>query len=45
MSGWLRTGQIKYQETLFEGIENAPRALIALLNGANTGKMMVKLSG
>jgi NADPH-dependent curcumin reductase CurA len=44
MSGWLRSGEIKYQETLFEGIENAPRALIALLQGANTGKMMVKLA-
>jgi NADPH-dependent curcumin reductase CurA len=44
MTGWLRNGQIQYQETLFEGIENAPRALIALLNGANTGKMMVKLA-
>jgi len=43
MAGWLKNGQIKYQETLFEGIENAPRALIALLNGENTGKMMVKL--
>jgi NADPH-dependent curcumin reductase CurA len=45
MTGWLKNGQIKYQETFFEGIENAPRALIALLNGANTGKMMVKLAG
>jgi NADPH-dependent curcumin reductase CurA len=45
MTGWLKNGQIKYQETLFEGIESAPRALIALLNGANTGKMMVKLAG
>ncbi len=43
MTGWLKNGQIKYRETLFEGIENAPRALIALLNGENTGKMMVKL--
>ncbi len=45
MTGWLKNGQIKYQETLFDGIENAPRALIALLNGENTGKMMVKLAG
>ncbi|HTP75580.1 MAG TPA: NADP-dependent oxidoreductase [Rhizomicrobium sp.] len=44
MTGWLKNGRIKYQETLFEGIENAPRALIALLNGENTGKMMVKLA-
>ncbi|MBV9045776.1 MAG: NADP-dependent oxidoreductase [Alphaproteobacteria bacterium] len=43
MTGWLKNDQIKYQETLFYGIENAPAALIALLNGENTGKMMVKL--
>ncbi len=45
MTGWLKAGKVKYRETLFEGIENAPQALIALLNGKNTGKMMVKLSG
>jgi hypothetical protein len=44
MTGWLRDGKIHYRETLFEGIEDAPRALIALLNGANTGKTMVKLA-
>ncbi len=44
MAGWLRDGLIKYQETIFEGIENAPAALIGLLNGVNTGKMLVKLS-
>ncbi|HXC56980.1 MAG TPA: NADP-dependent oxidoreductase [Rhizomicrobium sp.] len=43
MTGWLKDGRIKYQETLFEGIAQAPAALIALLNGANTGKMLVKL--
>jgi NADPH-dependent curcumin reductase CurA len=44
MSGWLSSGQIKYQETFFEGFESAPHALIALLNGANTGKTMVRLA-
>jgi NADPH-dependent curcumin reductase CurA len=43
MTGWLKSGQVKYQETVFEGIENASAALIALLNGKNTGKMLVKL--
>jgi hypothetical protein len=43
MTAWLRNGDVKYRETLFEGIENAPAALIALLNGKNTGKMLVKL--
>jgi NADPH-dependent curcumin reductase CurA len=44
MTGWLKGGAVKYQETLFDGIDRAPAALIALLNGANTGKMMVKLA-
>ncbi len=44
MTGWLKAGQVKYEETLFDGIENAPKALIALLNGVNTGKMMVRLA-
>jgi NADPH-dependent curcumin reductase CurA len=45
MTGWIKSGQIKYQETVVEGIEQAPAALIGLLNGENTGKMLVKLTG
>jgi len=44
MAAWLREGKIKYRETIFEGVENAPAALIGLLNGVNTGKMLVKLA-
>ena len=44
MTGWLKDGRMKYQETIVNGVENAPGALIGLLNGANTGKMMVKLA-
>ena len=43
MTAWLKNGQIKYQETVVNGLENAPKALIGLLNGENTGKMMVKV--
>ena len=43
MTGWLKNGQIKYQETFFDGIANAPAALIGMLNGENTGKTLVKL--
>jgi NADPH-dependent curcumin reductase CurA len=43
MTGWLKEGRVKYQETIVEGIENAPGALIGLLNGENTGKMLVKI--
>jgi NADPH-dependent curcumin reductase CurA len=43
MTGWLKAGKIKYQETIREGIEAAPDALIGLLKGENVGKMLVKV--
>jgi leukotriene B4 12-hydroxydehydrogenase/15-oxo-prostaglandin 13-reductase len=43
MAKWIREGKIKYRETVVEGFENAPRALIGVLSGDNTGKMIVKL--
>jgi NADPH-dependent curcumin reductase CurA len=44
MKGWLREGRIKYRETILEGIEQAPAALIGLFSGLNTGKMLVRLA-
>ena len=41
---WIRSGQIKQRETVVEGFENLPKALVALFEGANTGKMMVQIS-
>ena len=43
MTGWLREGRIQYQETILDGIDAAPRALIGLFEGLNAGKMLVKL--
>lgn len=43
MAKWIKEGKIKYRETFVEGFENAPRALIGVLSGDNTGKMIVKL--
>jgi NADPH-dependent curcumin reductase CurA len=37
-------GEIKYSETIVDGIRNAPEAFLGLLSGANTGKMLVRLS-
>ncbi len=44
LAGWVGSGQIKYQETVASGIENAPAAFISMLNGGNIGKQLVKLS-
>jgi NADPH-dependent curcumin reductase CurA len=44
MSGWLESGKLKAEETILEGIENAPAALAGLFTGMNTGKMLVRLS-
>ena len=44
MRGWLRNGTMRYEETVFDGIEAASDALIGLFTGQNTGKMLVKLA-
>jgi NADPH-dependent curcumin reductase CurA len=36
-------GKLKYRESVVEGLENAPRGLIDLLQGKNFGKQLVKL--
>jgi NADPH-dependent curcumin reductase CurA len=43
MAGWLADGTVRYDETIVDGLENAPKAFIDLLDGANTGKMLVRL--
>ena len=44
MREWLRSGQIRFDETVVEGLDQAPSAFIGLLEGKNTGKMIVDLS-
>ena len=44
MEQWVRSGEIKQRETVVEGFQNLPKALVALFDGANTGKMMVHVS-
>jgi NADPH-dependent curcumin reductase CurA len=41
---WYRAGQLKYRETVAEGIETAPAALINMLSGGNVGKQVVRLA-
>lgn len=44
MSQWIQEGKIKWEETVYEGIENAPDAFMGLFTGDNLGKMVVKLA-
>ncbi|MER5645838.1 NADP-dependent oxidoreductase [Streptosporangium sp. NPDC002524] len=44
VGAWLREGKITFTETVVDGLENAPRAFIDMLRGANTGKMLVRLA-
>lgn len=40
---WVRDGRVHYQETIVDGIENAPDAFMGMLRGENTGKMLVRI--
>jgi hypothetical protein len=43
VGGWLAQGRIVVRETFVDGLENAPEALLGLLRGDNTGKMVVRV--
>ncbi len=45
MGQWMRAGQIRLDETIVDGLENAPEAFLDLLRGRNIGKMLVRLAG
>jgi NADPH-dependent curcumin reductase CurA len=44
MVRWITTGQVKWQETIVDGIQQAPQAFIDLFTGGNAGKMLVRLA-
>ena len=43
LGGLVAGGKLRYRETVREGLESAPQALVDLLHGGNFGKMLVKL--
>ena len=43
MSSWLKNKKILSKHTVYEGLDNAPKAFVDLLNGKNIGKMLVKI--
>jgi NADPH-dependent curcumin reductase CurA len=44
LSGWLRAGKITFEETVVDGIDNAPGAFLGMLRGDNIGKMVVRIA-
>jgi NADPH-dependent curcumin reductase CurA len=44
MSQWLREGKVLYREDVVQGLENAPRAFIGLLQGENIGKRIIQVT-
>jgi hypothetical protein len=44
MSQWLKDGKIKFHEDVVDGLENAPKAFIGLLEGKNFGKLIIRVA-
>jgi NADPH-dependent curcumin reductase CurA len=43
VSDWLRSGELLHRETVFTGLDSAPRALAAMIAGDTTGKTLVSI--
>ncbi|EIL92196.1 NADP-dependent oxidoreductase [Rhodanobacter spathiphylli] len=43
LSGWIGEGKLKAEETVAEGLENAPVVLNRLFDGSHRGKLVLKL--
>jgi NADPH-dependent curcumin reductase CurA len=43
MTEWFTAGKIAWDETVVDGIENAPQAFLDMMRGGNVGKMVVRV--
>jgi NADPH-dependent curcumin reductase len=43
LADWVRSGQLRYQEDILEGLESCPDALAGLYRGENKGKRLIRL--
>jgi NADPH-dependent curcumin reductase CurA len=44
LAGWVADGKVRWTEHVTDGLENAPKAFIGMLNGENRGKALVKVA-
>ena len=44
MAQWMKAGQLKLDQDIEDGLDNAPAGFLKLFSGANKGKMMVKIA-
>jgi NADPH-dependent curcumin reductase CurA len=44
LGAYLAEGRLSYRETIVDGLEHAPDALIRMLNGDTTGKTLVRIA-
>jgi NADPH-dependent curcumin reductase CurA len=43
VGAWVREGRIRASQTVVEGLEHAPDAIVDLLSGRTTGKALVRV--
>lgn len=43
MQGWLADGSVKAKSFITEGIDNAPKGFVGMLQGDNFGKAVLKI--
>jgi NADPH-dependent curcumin reductase CurA len=44
VSGWIHEDRFRYREDVVVGLDNAPEAFCALMQGRNFGKSLVKVA-
>ena len=44
LGGWLADGRLRYRETIIDGLDRAPEALVRMLSGDTTGKTLVRIA-
>ena len=42
LAEWVKSGELKFEETIIQGFDKLPEAFIGLFHGENKGKMIVK---